>query len=91
MRKVLLARYSEAYVIFPGGFGTLDEFFEIITLLQTGKMINRPVILVGKVFWNDLLNWCRHTLMVEKMISESELARINIVDTTEEVMQCLHS
>ena len=86
VRKVLLARYSEAYVIFPGGFGTLDEFFEIITLLQTGKMINRPIILVGKIFWNDLINWCRHTLLAEKMINEEELARIKIVDTAEEAL-----
>ncbi len=89
VRKVLLARYSEIYIIFPGGFGTLDEFFELITLLQTGKMINRPIVLVGKKFWNELLNWCRDTLLKEKMINESELARIQVVDTLQEAIECL--
>jgi uncharacterized protein (TIGR00730 family) len=86
VRKVLLARYSEIFVIFPGGFGTMDEFFEVITLLQTGRMAGRPIILVGKEFWNDLLNWCRHTLMAENMITEAEFSRIQIVDSVEEIM-----
>ena len=89
VRKVLLARYSEIYIIFPGGFGTLDEFFELVTLLQTGKMINRPIVLVGKKFWNELLHWCRDTLLKEKMINESELARIQVVDTLQEAIECL--
>jgi len=86
VRKVLLTRYSEIYIIFPGGFGTLDEFFELITLLQTGKMIERPIILVGSQFWNDLIHWCKNTLLTEKMINESELARIKIVDTAQEAL-----
>ena len=86
VRKVLLVRYSEAFVIFPGGFGTLDEFFEIITLLQTGKIEERPVILVSKKFWSGLIEWCRSTLVVQGLISEKEFNRIRIVDTIEEVM-----
>lgn len=89
VRKVLLVRYSEAYIIFPGGFGTLDEFFELITLLQTGKMIERPVILVGSSFWSGMIEWCRNHLLTEKMINESELTRIKIVDTAEEVTSLL--
>jgi uncharacterized protein (TIGR00730 family) len=89
VRKVLLARYSEVYIILPGGFGTLDEFFEIITLLQTGKMMNRPVILIGRQFWSKLIDWCKETLLVENMINETEFKRLKIADNTEEVMQIL--
>jgi len=86
IRKVLLARYSKIYIFFPGGFGTLDEFFELITLLQTGKIEKKPIILVGRKFWTELLNWCQNTLLFEKMITESELARIQIVDTAQEAI-----
>ncbi|MEI2637762.1 MAG: LOG family protein [Microthrixaceae bacterium] len=68
------------------GFLGLDEFFEIITLLQTGKMIDRPLILVGKVFWENLLLWCRKSLIAEGMIRESELNRIIVVDHADEVL-----
>ena len=86
IRKVLLARYSEVFVIFPGGFGTLDELFELVTLVQTGKMKNRPVILVGRKFWTELLNWFQNTLLTENMINESELSRIQIVDSAQEAL-----
>jgi len=91
VRKVLLARYSEVFVILPGGFGTLDEFFELITLLQTGKMINRPIILVGRKFWSALIDWCRDTLLAEKMINDIEFKRLKIVDTTAEAMEVLRN
>jgi len=86
VRKVLLCRYSEAFVIFPGGFGTLDELLEITTLMQTKKMIQRPVILVGTEFWNGFLSWCRTTLLAEKMISEAELARWVVVENAEQAV-----
>lgn len=86
VRKVLLARYSSIYVILPGGFGTLDEFFELLTLLQTGKMVDKPIILVGKKFWNDLLEWCRSHLLQERMINEDELKRIKVIDSIDEIM-----
>lgn len=86
VRKVLLCRYSSAFVIFPGGFGTLDEFFEIITLMQTKKMIERPVILVGKEFWSGLLGWCQQTLIPHGMINEAEFKRLRIVDSAEEAI-----
>ena len=89
VRKVLLARYSEVFVILPGGFGTLDEFFEIVTLLQSGKMMNRPVILIGRKFWSALIDWCRDTLLAEKMINDIEFKRLKIADTTEEAMAIL--
>jgi uncharacterized protein (TIGR00730 family) len=89
VRKVLLCRYSEAFVIFPGGFGTLDEFFEIITLIQTKKMIDRPIVLVGREFWSGFIRWCDTTLMAHGMIHDHELARLKVVDTSAEVMEFL--
>jgi uncharacterized protein (TIGR00730 family) len=89
VRKVLLCRYSEAFVIYPGGFGTLDELFEVITLIQTGKMIDRPVVLVGREFWAGMIDWMRTQMLSRNMITEAELARIRVVDTQEEVSQFL--
>lgn len=89
IRKVLLCRYSEAFVILPGGFGTLDEFFEIVTLMQTGKMRSRPVVLVGKEFWNGLLAWCRETLIHQGMIAEHEFERLHVVDSVEDALRHL--
>jgi uncharacterized protein (TIGR00730 family) len=86
VRKVLLCRYSSAFVIFPGGFGTLDEFFEIVTLIQTKKMLERPVILVGREFWNGLIRWCEQTLIPMGMINDHEFKRLKIVDTVDEAM-----
>ena len=86
VRKLLLVRYSEVFVFLPGGFGTLDEFFEIITLLQTGRSENRPVILIGNKYWSELLDWCRRMLIPAGTITEAELARIQIVDSAQEAM-----
>jgi uncharacterized protein (TIGR00730 family) len=91
VRKVLLCRYSEAFIAYPGGFGTLDEFFELITLIQTGKMIERPVILVGRKFWAGLIEWCRTTLIPAGMISSDELNRIQLVDHADEAKEKLAS
>lgn len=89
VRKVLLCRYSEAFVVFPGGFGTLDEFFELITLVQTQKMIERPVVLIGTEFWKGLISWCRDSLLSNGMITEAELARICVVDKIEDALQVI--
>lgn len=89
VRKVLLCRYSEAFIIFPGGFGTLDEVFELITLIQTGKMIDRPIILVGRKFWSGLLDWVRRDMLTEGMINEREFSRLKVFDTPEEVAEYL--
>jgi uncharacterized protein (TIGR00730 family) len=91
VRKVLLCRYSEAFVVYPGGFGTLDELFEVVTLIQTGRMIDRPVILVGREFWKGMIDWMRDQMIPMKMISETELARIKVVDTSDEVEEYLGS
>jgi len=84
-RKVMLSASAQAYVYFPGGFGTLDEFFEILTLVQTGKMQHTPIICVGKDFWNGLFAWVEKTQLGEyKTISEKDLELFHVVDTAEE-------
>ncbi len=84
-RKVMMAASAQAYVFFPGGFGTLDEFFEIVTLIETGKMQKTPVVCVGKEFWNGLFDWMR-TVQKDQFhtIHESDLALIQLVDTIDE-------
>jgi uncharacterized protein (TIGR00730 family) len=86
VRKVMFVKYSIAFVILPGGFGTLDELFEAITLIQTRKIKPFPVILVGKEYWKGLLDWVGDTLLREKMISVEDLDILKTVDTPEEVL-----
>src|SRR6516165_3491995 len=86
VRKVMFVKYSIAFVILPGGFGTLDELFEAITLIQTRKIKPFPVILVGKEYWKGLLDWIGDTLLREKMIAVEDLEIIRTVDTAEEVL-----
>lgn len=84
-RKVMLSASAQAYVYFPGGFGTLDEFFEIITLVQTKKMCAIPIILVGKEYWGSLFDWIKHNLIVENtFIEERNLDLVSIVDSADE-------
>src|SRR5437868_1665429 len=86
VRKVMFVKYSIAFVILPGGFGTLDELFEAITLIQTRKIKPFPVILVGKEYWKGLLDWIGDTLLREKMIAVEDLDILRTVDTPEEVL-----
>ena len=86
VRKVMFVKYSIAFVILPGGFGTLDELFEAITLIQTRKIKPFPVILVGKEYWKGLLDWVGDTLLRERMISVEDLDILKTVDTAEEVL-----
>jgi hypothetical protein len=86
VRKVMFVKYSIAFVILPGGFGTLDELFEAITLIQTRKIKPFPVILVGKEYWKGLLDWVGDTLLREKMIGVEDLDILKTVDTPEEVL-----
>ena len=86
VRKVMFVKYSIAFVILPGGFGTLDELFEAITLIQTRKIKPFPVIMVGKDYWKGLLDWIGDTLLREKMIAVEDLDSIRTVDTPEEVL-----
>ena len=92
VRKVMFVKYSQGFVVMPGGFGTLDELFEAITLIQTKKIGKFPIILVGTKFWSGLLDWIKATLLDEyKTISEKDLGLFKIVDTADEVVEALDS
>jgi hypothetical protein len=87
VRKVMLVKYSSAFVVMPGGFGTLDEAFEIATLMQTNKIEHFPLIAVGSTFWAELVDFARNTLIREGTLSPEEAGFIHIVDTAAEVVQ----
>lgn len=89
VRKVMFVKYAQAFVVLPGGFGTLDELFEAITLIQTNKIGKFPIILVGKSFWIGLIEWIKNTMLVAGNISEKDLDLIRIVDTEEEVVEII--
>jgi len=86
IRKVMFVKYSVAYIIMPGGFCTLDELFEALTLIQTKRIRYFPVILMDTQFWEGLLDWVKKTLIKEQTISESDFDIFNVVDTPEEAM-----
>lgn len=88
-RKVMFVKYASAYVVMPGGFGTLDELAEILALIQTEKTRRIPVVLVGKEFWSGLLDWFNNVLVKEHMISEEDLNLYSVVDKPEEVVEVL--
>jgi len=88
-RKVMFVKYASAYVVLPGGFGTLDELMEIMTLVQTGKSRRIPIILVHAPFWKGLIDWFRDTLVAEGTISPGDLDLILILDKPEEVLQAI--
>jgi hypothetical protein len=85
VRKTMFVKYAQAFVIFPGGFGTLDEFFESLTLIQTGKVTNFPVILFGSAYWNGLLDWLRTTMLAQGMISAADLDLLIVTDSPAEI------
>ena len=89
VRKVVFVKYSQGFVVMPGGFGTLDELFEAITLIQTKKVGSFPVILVGTEFWKGLLDWIKDTLLTNGNISPHDLDLIHLVDTSDEVLSIL--
>jgi len=87
-RKVFFLKYAQAFVAFPGGFGTLDELFETLTLIQTGHIRKVPVVLVGKDYWEGLILWIQKTmLMKEGNISIGDLDLFKVVDTPQEAME----
>lgn len=88
-RKVMLTVSSQAYCYFPGGFGTLDEFFEIITLVQTKKMCKIPVVCVGKDFWNGLFDFCRKVMVPAGYINAEDLELMHVVDNAQEAYEIL--
>ena len=87
VRKTMFVKYSMAFVIFPGGFGTLDETFEALTLIQTGKIYQFPVVLFGSAYWRGLLDWLRGTVAREGKISGSDLDLMSVTDDPKEVVK----
>jgi uncharacterized protein (TIGR00730 family) len=88
-RKVAFVKYAAAYVVMPGGFGTLDELSEALTLMQTGKGKSMPIVLVGSGFWSGLLDWMRATLLAEGMIDADDLDMMRIVDDSNGVVNAI--
>ncbi|AZA59115.1 TIGR00730 family Rossman fold protein [Chryseobacterium shandongense] len=86
VRKVMFVKYSQGFVVMPGGFGTLDELTEALTLIQTNKIGKFPIVLVGSEFWSGLLDWFKSTLLKEKMINEADLDLYRVVDTADEAV-----
>lgn len=85
VRKVMFVKYAQGFVVLPGGFGTLDELFEALTLMQTKKINNRPVVLIGKAYWTGLIDWIKASLLeMENNISANDLDLLKIVDTPQE-------
>ena len=88
-RKVMFVKYASAYVVLPGGFGTLDELAEILTLVQTGKTRRIPIVLVHRPFWSGLLAWFREVLVTEGTIDAADLQLMQLVDTAEDVVNVI--
>ncbi|MGD0278577.1 MAG: TIGR00730 family Rossman fold protein [Smithella sp.] len=89
VRKVMFVKYAVAYVIMPGGFGTMDEFFEALTLIQTKKIKSFPLILMGREYWHGLIGWLKNTMLEEGKISPADMDLIQIVDEPEEVVKLI--
>jgi hypothetical protein len=89
VRKVMFVKYAQAYVGMPGGFGTLDEIFEALTLIQTKRIKPFPVILVGSDYWKGLLKWIRDTLLQRKLISAEDLDLVTLLDDPDEVVRII--
>jgi hypothetical protein len=87
VRKVMFVKYSQGFIVMPGGFGTLDELFEALTLIQTKKIDKFPVVLVGKEYWFGLIDWITNTLMKNGLIGNDDLGILSIVDSPEEAVK----
>lgn len=91
VRKTIFLKYSQGFIAMPGGFGTLDELFEAITLIQTNKVAHFPIVLVGKKYWEGLLNWVKQTMLLEENnISEKDLELFKIVETADEAVSIIN-
>ena len=90
VRKVMFVKYSQGFIVMPGGFGTLDELSEALTLIQTKKIGRFPIVLVGKKFWGGMMDWIKDTLVTEGMIHEDDLELINLVDTPKEAVKVIN-
>lgn len=88
-RKVMFVRYAFAYVVMPGGFGTLDEFAEVLTLVQTGKSRRIPILLIGSDFWHGLVSWFEDTLVAQRTINPEDMELFHICDDPQEVIDTI--
>lgn len=87
-RKVMFIKYAQGYIVLPGGFGTCDEMFEALTLIQTKKSLRFPIVLVGKEYYKGLIDWLKETVLYNEYISDSDLCLFSLVDTAEEGRRC---
>src|SRR6266513_3314774 len=87
VRKMMFVKYSDAFIIFPGGFGTLDELFEALTLIQTRKIHNFPVVLYGSAYWKEMLDWLRGPMLAEGKIVEEDFRRLHVTDSPAEIVE----
>jgi uncharacterized protein (TIGR00730 family) len=87
VRKTMFMKYSEGFILFPGGFGTLDELFESLTLIQTGKLKEFPIVLFGTAYWRGLIDWMREQPLAESCIASSDLDLLKTTDCPEEACQ----
>ena len=90
VRKVMFVKYAQGFVVLPGGFGTLDELFEAITLIQTKKIGKFPIVLVGKEFWGGLVDWIKNSLLQNGMIAKKDLDLFHVVDTSDEAVKIIN-
>ena len=90
-RKTIFLKYSQGYLLFPGGLGTMDELFEVLTLIQTKKVKNFPIVLVGHEYWKDLIRWIESTMLKENMISLEDTKLYHLLDDPEEICDVVTS
>lgn len=90
-RKVMFVKYASAYIVLPGGFGTLDELAEILTLIQTGKSRKIPIIIVEKPFWDGIMKWFEQTLVSENMINKEDLQLVKFLDDPDEIVSAINN
>ena len=86
VRKTMFVKYAQAFICLPGGFGTLDELFEALTLVQTRKVVQFPIVLLGKDFWEPLLAWVRTTMAGEGLVSEADIELLQVTDSVTEAV-----
>lgn len=89
VRKTIFTRYAQGFIAFPGGYGTLDELSEALTLIQTNKLVSFPIVMVGKDYWKGLVDWFKGRMLVENMISPEDLDIFHLVDTAEDAVDII--
>jgi uncharacterized protein (TIGR00730 family) len=85
-RKTMFVKYSQGFIVLPGGFGTLDELFEALTLAQTGKVTSFPIVLLGTAYWSGMLDWLRDTALAQGMVKQSDLDMLQLTDSVDEAV-----